>query len=88
MKILPVMAALALPLMAAGGTRTLAQAPACNLAAATVDGAGAGCQRAWFDRNLKLNDLMSVGTHNSYKTQIPDAVLTLLRAENPSAMSP
>ena len=85
MKILPVMAALALPLMAAGGTRTLAQAPACNLAAATVDGAGAGCQRAWFDRNLKLNDLMSVGTHNSYKTQIPDAVLTLLRAENPSA---
>ena len=85
MKALPVLAALALPLFLAGGTRTLAQAPACNVLAATVDQAGAGCQRVWFDRNLKLNDLMSVGTHNSYKTQIPDAVLALLRAQNPNA---
>jgi membrane-associated phospholipid phosphatase len=35
------------------------------------------------DHNLKLNDLVTVGTHNSYKTAIPDAVMTLIRAAAP-----
>jgi membrane-associated phospholipid phosphatase len=35
------------------------------------------------DHNLKLNDLVTVGTHNSYKTEIPDAVMTLIRAKAP-----
>ncbi len=51
----------------------------CDLTAADATGAGAGCQRAWMDRNLRLNDLVTVGTHNSYKTQPPDAVLALVR---------
>ena len=58
-------------------------APRCDLAAADAAGAGAGCQRAWMDRNLKLNDLLTVGTHNSYKTEPPDAVLALVRAAAP-----
>jgi membrane-associated phospholipid phosphatase len=55
----------------------------CDVAAADAAGAGAGCQRAWMDRNLKLNDLVTVGTHNSYKTEPPAAVLALVRAVAP-----
>jgi membrane-associated phospholipid phosphatase len=59
-------------------------APApCDLAAADAAHAGPGCERAWMDRNLKLNDLVTVGTHNSYKTEPPDAVLALVRAASP-----
>ncbi|WP_404710506.1 Ca2+-dependent phosphoinositide-specific phospholipase C [Sphingomonas sp. MMS24-J13] len=35
------------------------------------------------DRTLKLNDLLTVGTHNSYKAAIPGAVLALVRAGDP-----
>ncbi len=55
----------------------------CDLAAADAAGAGKDCQRAWMDENLKLNDLVTVGTHNSYKTQIPEAVLAKIRAAAP-----
>jgi membrane-associated phospholipid phosphatase len=55
----------------------------CNLEAADAAGAGADCQRAWMDRNLKLNDLVTVGTHNSYKTEIPAPVLALIRSVAP-----
>ena len=55
----------------------------CNLAAIDLAGAGAGCARAWMDHNLKLNDLVTVGTHNSYKTAVPDAVLALIRKAAP-----
>jgi membrane-associated phospholipid phosphatase len=55
----------------------------CDLAAANAADAGADCQRAWMDRNLKLNDLVTVGTHNSYKTQPPEAILALVRAVAP-----
>jgi Phosphoinositide phospholipase C, Ca2+-dependent len=37
------------------------------------------CARAWIDENLRLNDLSSIGTHNSYKRAIPDAEMKLLR---------
>ena len=50
----------------------------CNLKAADAAHAGKNCQRAWMDANLKLNDLMSIGTHNSYKTTAPEAVLAML----------
>ena len=68
-------------LMACWALSASAQAASarCDLAAPDAAGAGAGCQRAWMDRNLKLNDLVTVGTHNSYKTQPPDAVLALVR---------
>ncbi len=58
-------------------------APRCDLAAADVSRAGVGCARAWLDHNLKLNDLQTVGTHNSYKAAVPDAVLALVRAVAP-----
>ena len=55
----------------------------CDLAAADAAGAGVGCARAWMDANLKLNDLVTVGTHNSYKTEPPEAVMALVRAAAP-----
>jgi membrane-associated phospholipid phosphatase len=51
------------------------QAPVCDLEAPDAAKAGAGCARAWIDRNLKLNDLVAIGTHNSYKTGVPSQVL-------------
>ena len=63
----------------------------CNLMAANAAAAGRGCARAWMDANLKLNDLMAVGSHNSYKTTIPPAVLAGLRAvvqDQPRLRSP
>lgn len=55
----------------------------CNLAAPVLAEAGAGCERGWIDRNLRVNDMLTVGTHNSYKTGLPDAVLALIRARLP-----
>jgi hypothetical protein len=40
------------------------------------------CARAWMDENLHVNDLLSVGTHNSYKAAIPEAELAQLRARS------
>src|SRR5688572_2671956 len=40
------------------------------------------CAHAWIDENLHVNDLLSVGTHNSYKAAIPDAELAQLRARS------
>ena len=60
----------------------LSAAPACadcDLQAADAAAAGPGCARAWMDENLRLNDLVTVGTHNSYKTAIPDKIMALVR---------
>jgi len=61
------------------------EATRCDLAAADAAGAGSGCERAWMDHNLKLNDLVAVGTHNSYKSDMPDTLLALLRAIAPES---
>jgi hypothetical protein len=45
----------------------------------------AACARAWMDENLHVNDLLSVGSHNSYKSAIPDAEMTQLRARSTRA---
>lgn len=55
----------------------------CDFAAADAASAGAACQRAWMDQKLKLNDIVTVGTHNSYKTALPEAVLVRIRAIAP-----
>lgn len=55
----------------------------CDLAAHSAKEAGDGCAAAWIDANLRLNDLVTVGTHNSYKTAIPDAVMARIRAAAP-----
>ena len=60
----------------------MAAAP-CDLTAASAGRAGASCERAWLDANLRLNDLLTVGTHNSYKESIPASLMALLRQADP-----
>lgn len=48
-----------------------AAAPRCKLDAPTATAAGPGCARQWMDRHLRVNDLLTIGTHNSYKHAIP-----------------
>lgn len=69
-------AAMALGLLASG-------ASACDLHAADAVKAGKGCAHAWMDRNLHLNDLTTVGTHNSYHVRTPDKVMALIRGVAP-----
>lgn len=56
-----------------------ASAADCNLAAPDAKAAGDGCARAWMDKNLRLNDIVAVGTHDSYKAAIPDKIMALVR---------
>lgn len=74
---IPFLAALAVP--AAAGA-------ACTLKAPDVAHAGAGCARAWMDANLKLNDLQTVGTHNSYKQFITPKLYALVLKASPRAI--
>ena len=60
---------------------TVVRAGECDLTAAQAPQDDA-CARAWMDENLHVNDLLSVGTHNSYKAAIPDAELAHLRARS------
>ena len=41
--------------------------------------AGPFCARLWLDQNLRLNDIVTVGTHNSYKSAIPREIMSLIR---------
>src|SRR5471032_806794 len=56
-----------------------ATASDCELTAADAASAGVGCARAWMDQNLHLNDIVTVGTHNSYKEAIPEKIMSLVR---------
>lgn len=50
----------------------LAAETGCNLSAPNAAKAGdKACARAWIDRNLRLNDMQVIGTHNSYKQHMP-----------------
>jgi hypothetical protein len=65
-----------------GALVLLAATPAladCALDAPDARAAGPGCARAWMDKNLHMNDILTVGTHNSYKTAIPDKIMGLIR---------
>ena len=66
-------------------TPALAAGKACNLKAPDAEAAGPGCARAWMDRNLHLNDLMTVGTHNSYKQAISPKIFAMVLAAAPKA---
>jgi len=70
-------------LLACGVLLLLMTAPAlaadCNLTAPDAASAGADCARAWMDQNLRLNDIVTIGTHNSYKEAIPDKIMALIR---------
>ena len=56
---------------------------ACDLHAPDAAKAGKGCAQAWMDRNLHLNDLMTVGTHNSYHVRTPEKIMALIRSVAP-----
>jgi len=69
-------------LIGAAAALLLSAAPAlaaCDLAAPDARAAGPDCARAWMDKNLHLNDIVTVGTHNSYKAAIPDRLMSLVR---------
>ena len=67
-------------------TRAGSAAPhACRLDATDAAQAGPGCAQAWMDHTLRLNDLLTVGTHNSYKQAIPPADYQVIAASNPRA---
>src|SRR6476660_1778701 len=69
--------------LACGVLLLLATTPAlaadCNLTAPDAASAGADCARVWMDQNLHLNDIVTVGTHNSYKEAIPEKIMALIR---------
>jgi hypothetical protein len=77
MKIALIALALALP---------AASHAACRLHAPDADRAGKGCARAWIDANLKLNDIQTVGTHNSYKQFISPKLYAMVLKASPRAV--
>ena len=58
---------------------------ACDLHAPDAAKAGRHCAQAWMDRNLRLNDILTVGTHNSYHMRTPEPVMALIRSVAPKA---
>ena len=66
---------IAILLLAAGAHA----APACDVHAKSAAAAGPGCAKAWFDVNLKLNQIQLVGTAESYKLRPSAAMLGLIR---------
>src|SRR5689334_11199554 len=65
-----------------------ATAPVCDLKAASASAAEtalAGCGAKWIDANVAINQLQSVGTHNSYKIAIPDVEMAIIKERNPNA---
>ena len=63
-------------------------AKTCDLKAASASAAEAalaGCDAKWIDANVTINQLQSMGTHNSYKEQIPEVEMALIRERSPDA---
>jgi hypothetical protein len=50
----------------------------CDLSADKPSENDAHCARRWFDDHLRLNDLVVVGAHNSYKQRIPAGELAII----------
>src|SRR5687767_9485066 len=76
---------------AAEGASTTADAAAvatCDLKAASASAAEtklAGCGVKWLDENVAINQLQSIGSHNSYKVAIPDAEMAVIKERNEKA---
>lgn len=88
---LPALAILAIALGAACTRATepeTAAALSCDPKAASASAAEtalAGCGVKWIDANVAINQLQSMGTHNSYKEAIPDVEMALIKERNPDA---
>jgi Phosphoinositide phospholipase C, Ca2+-dependent len=63
---------------------TGARADACDFDAPDAASAGPGCARAWMDANLRMNDILTVGTHNSYKQAISKPIMEIIRRASPT----
>jgi hypothetical protein len=57
----------------------------CDLDAPDAASAGPGCARAWMDHNLRMTDILTVGTHNSYHQAISDPIMEMIRRAAPQA---
>lgn len=69
-------------LLAAATAHAAPATARCHLDATDAAKAGTGCAEPWMDKHLRLNDLFTVGTHNSYKQAIPPADYQLIAAAN------
>ena len=58
---------------------------AASASASAAEAALAGCDAKWIDANVAINQLQSMGTHNSYKEQIPEVEMALIRERSPDA---
>jgi hypothetical protein len=56
---------------------------ACDLHAPNAARAGRGCAQRWMDANLRMNDILTVGVHNSYHRLADPKVMALIRAAAP-----
>ena len=54
----------------------------CTFAAPDAAHAGNGCARAWFDANLRINDIQTVGTAESYKLPLSPGMLSLIAGQS------
>lgn len=80
-------AAAGLALAVAAGCQTTGVVTGCDLKAASATAAEAakpGCGVAWIDANVRINQLQSVGTHNSYKVKIPDVEMAVIKERAPA----
>ncbi len=55
---------------------------ACNLSAPDIPHAGPGCGRRWMNANLHVNDIVTIGTHNSYKQAIDPKIMKLIASNS------
>ncbi|MGO4778439.1 Ca2+-dependent phosphoinositide-specific phospholipase C, partial [Lysobacter sp. 2RAB21] len=69
-------------MIAAGAAGAQTGDAQCKLDAPDAAQAGPDCAAAWMDRNLHLNDVQAIGTHNSYKLAIPAEELAAHRARD------
>jgi hypothetical protein len=56
----------------------------CDLTAGQPSTTDADCARRWFDGQLRLNDLLVIGSHNSYKARVPDNELAVIASVSAS----
>jgi hypothetical protein len=59
-------------------------AAACDLHAADAGKAGPGCAGRWMDANLAMNDILTIGVHNSYHRRALPPVMALIKAAAPT----
>lgn len=82
----PVFAILACATACSKAMEAATAAPSCDLkteSASAAEAKLAGCGAKWIDANVAINQLQSVGTHNSYKQQIPADEMALITERNP-----